>query len=122
MKECIYMSSLNYITEMLELKDNNIKFYENCYYKKKIKGVYHKIFEGVLTYQPTCCAKCGAIFDNKFEKYGFITSNIKIPDVSGFKAILRLKKQRYLYKHYGKAFILGDNVTEYGCCISKNTK
>ena len=28
------MSKLNYITEMLELKDNNIKFYENCYHKK----------------------------------------------------------------------------------------
>ena len=27
------MSKLNYITEMLESKDNNIKFYENCYHK-----------------------------------------------------------------------------------------
>ena len=25
------MSNLNYITEMLELKDKNIKFFENCY-------------------------------------------------------------------------------------------
>lgn len=116
------MSELNYITEMLELKDNNIKFYENCYHKEKIKGVYHKIFDGVLTYQPICCEKCGAIFDNNFEKHGFITSNIKIPDVSGFKSILRLKKQRYLCKHCGKTFTLRDNVTEYGCFISKNTK
>ena len=37
MKEGTYMSELNYITEMLELKDNNIKFYENCYHKEKIK-------------------------------------------------------------------------------------
>lgn len=116
------MSELNYITEMLELKDNNIKFYENCYHKEKIKGVYHKIFEGVLTYQPICCEKCGVIFDNNFEKHGFITSNIKIPDVAGFKSILRLKKQRYLCKHCGKAFTLRDNITEYGCFISKNTK
>ena len=57
-----------------------------------------------------------------FEKHGFITSNIKIPDVVGFKTILRLKKQRYLCKHCGKAFTLRDNVTEYGCFISKNTK
>ena len=116
------MSNTNYITEMLELKDNNIKFYENCYYKEKINGVYHKIFEGVLTYQPICCSKCGVIFDNNFEKHGFITSNIKIPDVAGFKTILRLKKQRYLCKHCGKAFTLRDNVTEYGCFISINTK
>ena len=116
------MSELNYIIEMLELKDNNIKFYENCYHKEKIKGISHKVFEGILTYQPSCCEKCGVLFDDNFEKHGFITSNIKIPDVSGFKTILRLKKQRYLCKHCGKAFTLRDNVTEYGCFISKNTK
>ena len=55
MKEGTYMSELNYITELLELKDNNIKFYENCYHKEKIKGVYHKVFEGVLSYKPICC-------------------------------------------------------------------
>ena len=107
---------------MLELKDNNIKFYENCYHKEKIKGIYHKVFEGVLTYQPICCEKCGVLFDNNFEKHGFISSDIKIPDVAGFKTILRLKKQRYLCKHCVKAFTLRDNVTEYGCFISKNTK
>lgn len=122
MKEGTYMSELNYIIEMLELKDNNIKFYENCYHKEKFKGIFHKVFEGTLTYQPICCEKCGVLFDNKFEKHGFITSNIKIPDVAGFKTILRLKKQRYLCKHCGKAFTLRDNVTEYGCFISKNTK
>ena len=122
MKEGTYMSNTNYITEMLELKDKNIKFFENFYHKEKIKGVYHKVFDGILTYQPLCCEKCGVAFDNKFEKHGFITSNIKIPDISGFKTILRLKKQRYLCKHCGKAFTLRDNVTEYGCCISKNTK
>ena len=121
-KEGTYMSDLNHITEMLELKDKNIKFFENCYHKEKIKGVYHKVFDGILTYQPLCCEKCGVAFDNKFEKHGFITANIKIPDISGFKTILRLKKQRYLCKHCGKAFTLRDNVTEYGCCISKNTK
>ena len=61
---------------MLELKDNNIKFYENCYYKQEIKGVTHKIFEGYLSYQPEYCDKCGILFDDKFEKHGFIISNI----------------------------------------------
>ena len=112
------MSELNYIIEMLELKDNNIKFYENCYHKEKIKGISHKVFEGILTYQPNCYEKCGVLFDDNFEKHGFI----KIPDVAGFKTILRLKKQRYLCKHCGKAFTLRNNVTEYGCFISKNTK
>ena len=31
------MSTYNYITEMLELKEKNIIFKENCYYKEKLK-------------------------------------------------------------------------------------
>ena len=116
------MSNQNYIIEMLELKDNNIKFYENCYYKQEIKGVTHKIFEGYLSYQPEYCDKYGILFDEDFEKHGFITSNIKIPDVSGYKTILKLHKQRYLCKHCNKAFTLKTNVVDYGCFISKNTK
>ena len=116
------MSNTNYITEMLELKDNNIKFYENCYHKEKIKGITHKIYEGILSYKPDYCPRCGVLFDENFEKHGFITSNIKLPSVSGFKTILRLKKQRYLCKHCNKAFTLRDKVTQYGCFISNNTK
>ena len=69
------MSNQNYITEMLELKDNNVIFKENCYYKEKIKGITHKIFEGHLSYKPDFCPKCGVVFDDKFEKH-----NIKIVD------------------------------------------
>ena len=107
---------------MLELKDNNIHFYENFYYKEKIKNVIHKVFEGYLIYQPEYCEKCGVIFDNNFEKHGFITSDIKIPNVSGYKTILRLHKQRYLCKHCNKAFTLKTSIVDFGCFISKNTK
>ena len=116
------MSNQNYITEMLELKDNNITFSENCYYKEKIDNVVHKIFEGYLTYQPSHCYKCGVAFDSRFEKHGFISSDIVVPDVAGYKTILRLHKQRYLCKHCNKAFTLKTSVTDYGCFISKNTK
>lgn len=122
MKEGIYMSNQNYIMEMLELKDNNINFIENYYYKEKIKGITHKIFEGYLTYMPKYCHKCGVVFDDKFEKHGFITSNIKLPDVAGYKTILRLHKQRYLCKHCNKVFTLTSTITNYGCFISNNTK
>ena len=116
------MSEQNYITEMLELKDNNIKFFENCYYKEKINKVTYKIFEGYLTYQPSHCYMCGVAFDSKFVKHGFISSDIVVPDVAGYKTILRLHKQRYLCKHCNKAFTLKTSVTDYGCFISKNTK
>ena len=116
------MSNQNYIMEMLELKDNNITFKENFYYKETIKGKIYKIFEGYLSYQPECCYNCGVVFDDKFEKHGFITSDIKLPEVSGYKTILRLHKQRYLCKHCNKAFTLSSTVTNYGCYISNNIK
>ena len=107
---------------MLELKDSNVYFKENFYYKETIKGITYKIFEGYLSYKPSFCPSCGVVFDEKFEKHGFILSNIIIPDVSGYKAILRLHKQRYLCKHCHKAFTLTSNITNYGCFISNLTK
>ena len=61
------MSQLNYIIDILNLKEKNIIFKENFYYETKIKGITHKIFEGYLSYQPNCCPRCGIAFDNKFE-------------------------------------------------------
>ena len=116
------MSNQNYIIDMLELKDSNVYFKENFYYKETIKGITYKIFEGYLSYKPSFCPSCGVVFDEKFEKHGFILSNIIIPDVSGYKAILRLHKQRYLCKHCHKAFTLTSNITNYGCFISNLTK
>ena len=116
------MSNQNYIINILNLKDNNLIFKENFYYETKIKGITNKIFEAYLSYKPHSCPKCGVLFDDKFEKHGFIISNIKIPDVSGFKSILKLHKQRFLCKHCNKAFTLSTNIVNYGCFISNNTK
>lgn len=92
MKEGTYISNLNYITKLLELKNGNIKFYENCYHKEKINGMYNKVFKGVLSYKPIYCSKCEVHFDEKFEKH-FITSNIKLPNAVGFMCILKLKNK-----------------------------
>lgn len=116
------MSNQNYIIEMLELKDLNIYFKDNFYYKQNIKGVVHKIFECYLSYIPKFCPKCGVVFDNMFEKHDFITSNIKTPDVVGYHAILRLHKQRYLCKQCHKAFTLTSPIVNYGCFISNSSK
>ena len=107
---------------MLDLKDSNVYFKENFYYKETIKGIIHKVFEGYLSYIPDFCPKCGVIFDDKFEKHGFINSDIIILNVVGFRTILRLHKQRYLCKHCNKAFTLTSDITNYGCFISNITK
>ena len=118
------MSQINYITDMLNIKDKNIFFKENFYSEEKIKGITHKIFEGYLSYKPKCCPKCGCIFNEKqtFEKHGFITSDIKIQSVVGFNSILRLHKQRIKCHSCNKPFTLFTPIVNKGCFISNNTK
>lgn len=116
------MSNQNYITEMLELKDSNIYFKENFYYKEIINGITYKIFEAYLSYIPDYCPKCGVSYDSKIEKHGFKLSNIIIPNIAGYHSILRLHKQRYLCKHCNKSFIVTSNITNFGCFISNMTK
>ena len=100
--------SHNYsIPNLLNIKDKNIVFDENfCTEEIVVKGVKCKIFNATLIYKPKACDACGHDFDNKIIKHGFKTSDIKIPNVSGFNAYLRLKKQRYFCKHCNPTFTL----------------
>ena len=95
---------------------------DDCYFKENIKGTIYKVFEGYLSYKPDFCPKCGVVFDDKFEKHGFLVSDIKLNPISGYHTILRLHKQRYLCKHCHKAFTLSSPITNYGCFISNNVK
>lgn len=112
----------NYIINILNLKDNRITFKENFYSEQIIKGFTYKVFETTLSYKPKCCKYCGVIFDDNFEKHGFITSRIKLPSISGFKTLLVLHKQRYLCKHCNHAFTLSTPIVNDRCFISNNTK
>ena len=72
---------------------NNVIFKGNYYYKEKIKGITYKIFEGYLTYKPKYCHKSGVVFDDKFEKHGFINSNMKLPEVLSFDELKSVKTE-----------------------------
>lgn len=116
------MSHSNFILDILNLKDKNITFDENFYSEATLNDVTVKLFHGTLTYTPKACLSCGHVFDEKIIKYGFKTSTIKIPNVSGFKAYLKLKKQRYFCKHCNSTFTLETSVVDRNCFISNNTK
>ena len=45
--------------------------------RRKIKNNTHKVFYATLSYKPDYCYKCGCIYDDSFEKHGFISSDIK---------------------------------------------
>lgn len=116
------MSLNDSILNLLNLKDKNIKFFEEFYSEGVIKGIECKFFHATLTYSPKVCYSCAHIFDSNIIKHGFKTSTIKIPSVSGFNAYLKLKKQRYLCRHCSSTFTLKTNVVNKHCCISNNTK
>jgi len=116
------MSHNDSILNLLNLKDENIRFDESFYSAEVIKGIESKVFHATLTYIPSACHSCGHIFDNNITKHGFKTSTIKIPSISGFNAYLKLKKQRYICKHCNCTFTLTSSVVNKNCYISNNAK
>lgn len=116
------MSLNDCIINLLNLKDENIKFDDNFYSEETIDHVESKMFHGILSYTPVACYNCGHVMDNNIIKYGFKISTIKIPKVSGFNAYLKLKKQRYYCKHCNSTFTLKTNIVNKNCYISNNTK
>ena len=116
------MSQDNYILKTLNMKDENIHFYEEFVIEETIKGKRCLVYQGYLTYIPEYCPKCGTIYDEKIEKHGFKKSLIKVTSVSKLTTYLSLNKQRYLCHHCNKTFTCTTNIVNYGCNISNNTK
>lgn len=80
------------IRNVLEIKDLNIKFYEDSYLKM-LKGSESLVIPAVLTYSPRHCVNCG--FDN-LVKNGFNTNMIIVPSLAHRPTYLALKRQRFL--------------------------
>ena len=116
------MSQDYYILKTLNMKDENIHFYNDFVNEKTIKGKRCLVYNGYLTYIPEYCPKCGTCFDEKIEKHGFKKSLIKVTSVSKLTTYLSLNKQRYYCNHCNKTFTCTTNVVNYGCNISNNTK
>lgn len=116
------MSHIDFIGNLLDLKDPNITFDDFIYSEEKIKNITHKIIHATLTNKPTACKHCAHIFDANIIKHGFKISNIKILNVSGFPTILRLRKQRYLCRHCQSTFTIRTSLVNANCSISNNTK
>lgn len=95
------MSTTNYIGKLINIKDKNIIFEEDYYTEEVHNKKTIKIVKAKLVYTPEYCTCCGVFFDNnkEYEKKGFYTSNIKIPNISNYPTLLRLKKQRYKCSH-----------------------
>lgn len=111
------MSNNDYITTLLNIKDKNIIFGKIS--KEKIKGVVNFVICGKLINKPKACPCCGS---NKINIHGYKESTIKLMPISGFKALLKLSKQRYKCKDCNKTFMAKTNIVKENCCISNNLK
>lgn len=119
------MTHTDYTKDILNIKDENVYFYDDCLETIKITDTETKIFHGYLTYIPTSCPKCGCVnegFDDIIKWNWKRNCKIKIPKVSNYNAILLLDKQRFLCKHCHKTFIATSSLVDFHKQISNNTK
>lgn len=124
LKGVIYMSQDNYIRKLINLKDKNIKFYENFCEDGFRKNKKCKILNAYLSYIPKYCPKCGVVFESNkdYEKKGFKNSLIVIPSICKMDSYLSLDKQRIKCLHCNSSFTCSTSLVNYGCFISNTTK
>ena len=118
------MSQEYCILNFLNIEDKNIKLTQNFYKVENFNGIDYKVIEGILTYEPPFCPRCGCIFDKKqtYEKNGFKSSDILMLDVCNHGCILRLNKQRFLCHSCHKKFFAKTKIVNDGCFISNQVK
>ena len=119
------MTHTDYTKKILNIKDENIYFYDNCLEIKKINGINTKIFHGYLTYTPEYCPHCGCINGGFHDiiKWNFKRNcKIKIAKVANYNTILLLDKQRFFCKHCNRTFTASTNVVDFHKQISNDTR
>ena len=119
------MTHTDYTKKILNIKDENIYFYDNCLEIKKINGINTKIFHAFLTYTPEYCPHCGCINGGFHDiiKWNFKRNcKIKIAKVANYNTILLLDKQRFFCKNCNRTFTASTNVVDFHKQISNDTR
>ena len=118
------MTHNDYTKLILNIKDKNIYFDENCLEIVNIKGIKTKVFHGYLTYIPEFCPKCGCInktFDDIIKWNWKKNCKIKLTKACGYNTLLILDKQRFYCKHCNKTFTASTDVVDFRKQISNDT-
>lgn len=117
------MSINNSIQLSLNIKEKHLNFDEDFVNKQKYNGLEVLVYHANLTPPPPAfCPSCGgANSKHDIIRHGFKESTVVLPSVSGFKTILKIKKQRFFCKHCSSTFIASSSIVDPNCFISKNT-
>lgn len=117
------MTHDNYIRNLLNIKDENIHFYENgVNFVELKKGIKTQVIKAYLTYSPEFCPKCGCINENNsIIKWDYKKNcKIKISKICNYNAIILLDKQRFMCKHCNKTFTASTSLVKSNKQISNN--
>ena len=115
------MTHTDYTKNILNIKDENVYFYENCYSEEIIKNTKCKVFHGYLTYTPEYCDVCGIISKSSDDiiKWNYLRSkDIRINKISNYNTYLRLDKQRFYCKHCHHTFTAKTDIVGFHKQIS----
>lgn len=118
------MTHTDYTKNILNIKDENVFFKENCLEIKNINGIETKVFHGFLTYTPLSCPRCGCLNENNsIIKWAFKKNcRVKLDKVSNYNTILLLDKQRFLCKSCNSTFTASTSLVDFHKQVSNNTK
>ncbi len=115
------MSSCNNTRNLLNIKDDNIFFSEDCVFEELKEGRNCKIVLGTLTYTIDKCPHFRATYP-VFSKNGFEKSDILVRPISGYMSFLRLRKQRYICRNCRKTTFCKTDFVKPNCYISEAVK
>ena len=93
------MSYSEFTKELLDILDLNLTFHEDAFRKERINDETCFVFDGTLTYQPEECFHCHYQNKQTIIKWGWKKVSILLIDVSNYKTIVRINKQRFKCKH-----------------------
>ena len=113
----------NYIRNLLNIKDENVKFYENGIdFIELKKGVKTQVIKAYLTYTAEYCPKCGCVNENNsIIKWNYKKNcKVKITKICNYNAIILLDKQRFKCKNCNHTFTAATSLVESNKQISNN--
>lgn len=113
------MSSNYFITNLLNIKDENLNFSDGIYHKV-IKGVTYTVLTAKLEYSDQVCPHCGS--NHNLIKYGFKSSKVRCSRAGDYPVLIDLKKQKMYCKYCNKYFLLETKVVDKHCNISNQVK
>lgn len=119
------MTHNDYTKKILNIKDENIYFDENCLNICNINGIDTKIFHGKLTYTPKYCEVCGVINEGTDDiiKWDWKKNcKVKLSKIINYNSILILDKQRFYCKHCHHTFIARTDYVGFHKQISNYTE